>query len=72
MIMVSLQKITRIGAGYKSYLVAATVLLFVLVERGLGFDVPGLMLEDDWLSHVLAALGLVGLRAAINPDVSQK
>lgn len=52
-------------AGYKTYLVAAMLAATVLLERGLGIDVPGIEVHDDWLLVLLNALGLGSLRAGI-------
>lgn len=52
-------------AGYKTYIIAATLLLVVAVEKGLGIDVPGVDLGNDWLLVVMNALGLGSLRAGI-------
>lgn len=52
--------------GYKTYIIAATLLLVVLVEKGLGIDVPGIAMGDDWLVYVMNALGLGSLRASIS------
>lgn len=51
--------------GYKTYIVAGTLLLVVAVEKFLGVDVPGVDLGDDWLLVVMNALGLGTLRAGI-------
>jgi len=51
--------------GYKTYIVAAALLLLVVVEKGLGFDVPGVELGDDWLLILLNAAGLGALRAGV-------
>ena len=52
-------------SGYKTYIVAALLLISVFVEKGLGIDVPGLTLENDWLLVLMNALGLGSLRAAV-------
>jgi len=52
--------------GYKTYIVAAVLLLVVIVEQGLGIDVPGVDLGEDWLLVIMNALGLGTLRAGIN------
>lgn len=52
-------------AGYKTYIVAAILILVVAAEKGLGLDIPGVALQDDWLLVVLNALGLGALRAGI-------
>lgn len=51
--------------GYKTYIVAAALLAVVIVEKALGFDVPGVDLGEDWLLVVMNALGLGTLRAGI-------
>lgn len=52
-------------SGYKTYLVAGTLLGAVVVEKFLGMDVPGFEVPNDWLVLVLNGLGLATLRAAI-------
>ncbi|CUI01126.1 hypothetical protein [Leisingera aquaemixtae] len=52
--------------GKKTYIIAAMILLSVLVEKGLGIDVPGIEVGDDWFLLVLNALGLGTLRSGIN------
>jgi hypothetical protein len=44
--------------GYKTYLVMAALLLVVLLEKGLGLDVSGVALGDDWMLVVMNAIGL--------------
>ena len=58
--------VLQFGAGYRTYIIAAVLMLVVVVEKGLGFDVPGIDVGTDWLSHVLAALGLGTLRAGLS------
>ncbi|MFM8700007.1 MAG: hypothetical protein ACKOC1_01215 [Hyphomicrobiales bacterium] len=41
------------------------LVLVVVVEKGLGIDVPGVDVGSDWLTQILAALGLGTLRAGI-------
>ncbi|WP_174511800.1 hypothetical protein [Methylocella tundrae] len=53
------------GAGYRTYIIAAVLVLVVVVEKGLGIDVPGVDVGSDWLTQILAALGLGTLRAGI-------
>ena len=57
--------VLQFGAGYRTYIIAAVLVLVVAVEKGLGIDVPGVDVSSDWLTHVLAALGLGTLRAGI-------
>lgn len=42
--------------GYRTYIVATTLLLVVIVEKGLGFDISGVEVGNDWLVLVLNAL----------------
>ena len=51
--------------GYKTYIVAAALLAVVIVEKVIGWDVPGVELGHDWLLIVFNALGLGSLRAAV-------
>lgn len=51
--------------GWKTYLVAAALALVVILEKGLGLDVPGVELGDDWLLVLLNAAGLGALRHGI-------
>lgn len=51
--------------GKKTYIIAAMILLSVLVERGLGIDVPGIEVTDNWAIVVMNALGLSSLRKGI-------
>jgi hypothetical protein len=51
-------------SGYKTYIVAFMLAAIALVEGVMGIDIPGAELTDDWVSVVLAALGLGALRAA--------
>jgi hypothetical protein len=51
--------------GYKTYLVMAALLAVVVLEKGLGLDVPGVALGDDWMLVMMNALGLGTLRHGI-------
>ena len=57
--------VLQFGAGYRTYIIAAVLVLVVVVEKGLGIDVPGVDVGPDWLTLVLGALGLGTLRAGI-------
>ncbi|ABD85703.1 hypothetical protein [Rhodopseudomonas palustris] len=48
-----------------AFIIAAVLVLVVVVEKGLGIDVPGVDVGSDWLTQILAALGLGTLRAGI-------
>lgn len=56
----------QFGAGYRTYIIAAVLILVVIVEKGLGIDIPGVDVGSDWLTQILAALGLSTLRAGIS------
>jgi hypothetical protein len=51
--------------GYKTYLVRASLLAVIVVEKGLGLDVPGVALGEDWMLVVMNAIGLGTLRHGI-------
>ena len=51
--------------GYKTYLVMAALLAVVLLEKGLGLDVPGVALGEDWMMVVMNAIGLGALRHGV-------
>jgi hypothetical protein len=51
--------------GRKTYLVALTLIVLVVIEKALGVDIPGFDVGDDWLLVILNALGLGALRHGI-------
>ena len=51
--------------GYKTYLVMAALLAVVVLEKGLGLDVPGVALGEGWMLVVMNAIGLGTLRHGI-------
>jgi len=57
--------VLQFGAGDRTYIIAAVLVLVVVVEKGLGIDVSGAVFGPDWLTHVLAALRLGTLHAGI-------
>jgi len=57
--------VLQFGAGYRTYIIATVLILVVVVEKGLGIDVPGVDVGSDWLTQILAALGLGALRAGL-------
>ena len=58
-------------SGSKTYIVAAAVIACVVIEKFLGFDIPGFDPGANWLDYILAAFGLAGLRAGVAKSVSQ-
>jgi len=57
--------ITSFAAGYRTYIIAAVLILCTLCEKVLGIDIPGVDVGQNWLETILAALGLGTLRAGI-------
>jgi hypothetical protein len=55
----------RGAEAYRTYIIAGVLLLIVIAEKGLGIDIPGAEVGDDWLFVILNALGLGTLRAGI-------
>lgn len=51
--------------GYKTYIVAAAVVMIALCEGVLGIDIPGAEMQQDWVNYVLGALGFSALRAGV-------
>jgi hypothetical protein len=47
--------------GYETYLVMAALLAVVALEKGLGLDVPGMALGEDWMLVMMNAIRLVAL-----------
>lgn len=58
-------KIRAVLDGAKTYIIAAILVLGVIAEKGLGFDIPGFDVGADWMTVVLGALGLGTLRAGV-------
>lgn len=52
--------------GKKTYLVSAALLAVVAIEKGAGIDIPGVIVDDNWLFLVLNGLGLSTLRAGVS------
>lgn len=52
-------------AGYRTYIIVGVLALVCLTEGVLGFDVPGVHLDENWLTVLLTSLGLGTLRAGI-------
>jgi hypothetical protein len=57
--------------GSKTYAIAFALLTCVVVEKYLGWDVPGFTLPNDWLTVVLGGLGLASLRAGVADAVTK-
>jgi hypothetical protein len=51
--------------GKKTYITAAALVVAVVVEKFLGFDVPGIVIDDNWMLVLANAVGLGTLRSAI-------
>lgn len=55
--------------GYKTYIVAAVVVIIGVSEGVLGIDIPGVVVGPDWLGWIIAGLGLGAVKSAINKVV---
>ena len=51
--------------GKKFHLVVAVFIFAMAVEGGLGVDIPGFEVPDNWLDYILAAFGLSAGRDAL-------
>jgi hypothetical protein len=63
--LTTFQTIAAALDGFKMYIVAGTILLAVFVEKGMGWDIPGVVIGDDWMNYVWVALGMGATRIAI-------
>ena len=52
-------------SGYKTYIVAIALAFVGIVEGILGFDIPGVQVDQNWFLILLNALGLGALRAGV-------
>ena len=52
--------------GYKTYLAAFLLAVVGVVEGMLGIDIPGVQVDDNWFTILIGALGLGGIRHAID------
>lgn len=52
--------------GYKTYIVIGVYLAAVFVTKGLGLQIPGFSVGDNWVNDVMIALGFGGFRSALN------
>jgi hypothetical protein len=52
--------VLQFGAGYRTYIIAAVLVLVVVVEKGLGIDVPGVDVGSDWLGLGTLRAGITG------------
>ena len=51
--------------GYKTYIIAAVLVLVVIAEKLLGWDIPGVQVGDNWFDYIAAAFGLGALRHGV-------
>lgn len=52
--------------GYKMYILSALLFLCVVVEKGFGWDIPGLTIGDNWMDYIFVSWGLAAHRSAMN------
>ena len=51
--------------GYKTYIIAGLLALLVAAEKFLGWDVPGVVAQNEWLQWLLGAAGLAAVRHGV-------
>lgn len=51
--------------GYKMYILSGLLVLCVVVEKGFGWDIPGLTIGDNWMDYIFTAWGLAAGRSAM-------
>lgn len=51
--------------GWKTYAAAAALAVVAVLEGGMGIDIPGVTLDDNWLLVALNAFGLASLRHGV-------
>lgn len=51
--------------GLKTYVVVGLAVAVAATEGFLGIDVPGVSLDENWLTVILGGAGLAALRSAI-------
>ncbi len=52
-------------SGYKTHITMMVVLLVAISEGLLGFDIPGVEMQDNWVEYVLGAAGVSSMRDAV-------
>jgi hypothetical protein len=55
--------------GWKTLTAVALMVVVALAEGVLGIDVPGVTVADNWVTLLIEALGLGGLRAAMAKQI---
>ena len=58
--------VLQFGAGYRTYIIAAVLVLVVVIDNRPSIYVLGIDVSSDWLTLELSALGLGTLRAGIS------
>ena len=55
----------KFGEGYRTYVIVGALVLAVLAEKFLGFDVPGVTVGEDWMKELGVLLGFATVHAAV-------
>jgi hypothetical protein len=56
-------------AGKKTYTIVIVMVALVIIEKGLGIDIPNYDPGADWFNDILTAAGIGTLRAGIAKGV---
>lgn len=56
---------TTMLSGYKTYIAAFLLGISGIVENFLGIDIPGVTVDANWMTMLIAAIGLGSLRSAL-------
>lgn len=51
--------------GFKTYIIVGLAVAVAVTEGFLGIDIPGIHLDDNWLTVILGGAGLAAIRHAI-------
>ena len=54
----------NIFKGKATYGIAVTILI-AAISQGMGIEIPGVQLQDNWLAAIVTALGLASMRRAV-------
>ena len=57
--------VLKFGEGYRTYFIVGVLVAAVLVEKFFGFDVPGVVVGENWMAELGVLLGLGTVRAAV-------
>lgn len=52
-------------SGIKTYIVVAIAVSVAVTEGFIGIDIPGVSLDENWLTVIIGGAGLAAIRSAI-------